>query len=172
MPSSSAIPTLLAPYLFGNATASLTLLTSTLGATTNWLVLRFIHVALQRNKLGDDVQDSETSRIVLVSWLRDVNFWKDGGRKLGVDLQRVLIIDALSSGLSVRPGRMLDVEESILKAVKRSKAAGGGETKLLLVLDGLDFLLATTAYPVTEIIDMVADLREVYLALSFLECSI
>ena len=81
MPSQPPIPPLLAPYLAPTPSSSLTLLTSTLGATSNWLVLRFIHAALKDYGRGGGDGRQET-RIVLVSWLRDANFWREGGRKL------------------------------------------------------------------------------------------
>ena len=85
MPSQPPIPPLLSPYLSIAPFASLTLLTSTLGASTNWLVLRFIYSALKDTiyeKDGSTKEHTEDTMVVLVSWLRDGNFWKEGGRKL------------------------------------------------------------------------------------------
>ena len=161
MPSHPSLPPLLTPYICNLPASSLTLLTSTLGATTNWLVLRCIHAALQSKKGVDVIGPAINRRVVLVSWLRDADYWKDSGRKLGLNFQRVHNIDALNSGLGLRSGRLADVEESILEAIKASKDVEKAEDKVLLVLDGLDFLLAATALPMQNIIDMVSDLREV-----------
>ena len=85
MPSQPPIPPLLSPYVSTTPSTSLTCLTSTLAASTNWLVLRFIYAATKNASLDrqDLTQaDTENTRIVLVSWLRDANFWREGGRKL------------------------------------------------------------------------------------------
>ena len=75
----SRIPPLLEPYLSLPPEASLILLTSVLGLSTNWLVLRHIYGALAPERDND----SETeAKVVLVSFLRDAAFWKDGARRL------------------------------------------------------------------------------------------
>ncbi len=51
-----------------------------------------------------------------------------------------------------------------MKAVEGPKEAMNGEGRVLLVLDGLDFLIAATACPVLDIIDMVGEIREVWLS--------
>lgn len=86
MPSQPTIPPFLSPYL--SPLPSLTLLTSTLGATSNWLLLRFVAAALK--KQGLSVSDGATEagqtggemKVVLVSWLREAAFWRDGCRRL------------------------------------------------------------------------------------------
>ena len=89
------IPHLLAPYL-QLPSSSLTLLTSVLGATTNWLLLRYLlhHLAprtaddeepqnLRRRGRTDDKGVGEgNTAIVLVSFMRDYAFWKDGAARL------------------------------------------------------------------------------------------
>ena len=88
MPLQPPIPPLLSPNLSNLPYTSLTLLTSTLGATTNWLVLRFICAALKSSGYGIAYDTPSTlekqygQRIVLVSWLRDGTWWKESGRKL------------------------------------------------------------------------------------------
>lgn len=164
MPSHPSIPPLLSPYISNPSSFSLTLLTSTLGATTNWLVLRFVHAALKGNGLHHDDAASninEETRVVLVSWLRDATWWGDGGRKLGVDYKKLHVVDALGSGLGFRSGGLLDVEKEILKAIEKAKEASTGEGSVLLVLDGLDFLLAATACRALEAIEMIGEIREV-----------
>ena len=81
--SSSRLPPLLRPYVHPSA-LSLTLLTSVLGATANWLILRFLFAAL--NPVSgtpgtDDDASIHESRIVLVSFLRDWEFWRTEGRR-------------------------------------------------------------------------------------------
>ena len=88
MPSQPPVPPLLSPNLSALPCTSLTLLTSTLGATTNWLVLRFICAALKSegHGTGRDIhsvrEDYQHQRVVLVSWLRDGAWWRESGRKL------------------------------------------------------------------------------------------
>lgn len=92
---STRIPHLLTPYL-PLPPASLTLLTSVLGATTNWLLLRYLafHLAprtadddepanLRRRAPADDegLEAGDTA-VVLVSFMRDYAFWKDGAARL------------------------------------------------------------------------------------------
>lgn len=92
------LPPLLAPYLSLPRESSLLLLTSVLGASTNWLVLRYIYGILLGDGQADDVAsnrrrgevsgeeargDAEAGpKVVLVSFLRDLAFWRDGARKL------------------------------------------------------------------------------------------
>jgi elongator complex protein 6 len=93
----SRIPPLLDPYLVLPPEASLILLTSVLGASTNWLVLRYLYSALlpaagvgrelDRDggiESGDASGKAEGDRpaVVLVSFLRDLSFWREGARKL------------------------------------------------------------------------------------------
>jgi elongator complex protein 6 len=65
--------------------ASLFLLTSTLGCTVNWLVSQFIGAALERSEqdaIGADGQ--QACAVLLVSWLRDLAFWKQEIRRTSV----------------------------------------------------------------------------------------
>lgn len=99
------IPPLLTPYLALPPETSLTLLTHVLGASTNWLVLRYLHSALSG---PSDANTSEATpaaapaKVLLVSFMRDLSFWRDGARKLGLDLGkaaqrgRFLFLDGVS----------------------------------------------------------------------------
>lgn len=78
----SKIPPLLEPYLALPPEASLVLLTSVLGASTNWLVLRFLHNALVTNSNSPEAQPEDETKVVFVSFLRDFAFWKDNARRL------------------------------------------------------------------------------------------
>ena len=73
------IPPLLEPCLSLPPEASLILLTNVLGASTNWLVLRYLYVFLQPQQT---VSLEIEAKVVLVSFLRDSAFWKDGSRRL------------------------------------------------------------------------------------------
>lgn len=99
---STRIPHLLIPYL-NLPPSSLTLLTSVLGATANWLLLRYLayHLAprladdegtshgLRRAARGDEDavgqgkgEGEGDTAVVLVSFMRDYAFWKDGAARL------------------------------------------------------------------------------------------
>ena len=169
MPSHPPIPPLLSPYT-NPPPSSLTLLTSTLGASTTWLVLRFIHTFLNYPRSGDDIvsvnnPDGE-GRVVLVSWLRDANLWKEWARKLGINSQRVHIIDTVTKDLILESDGLSKLEERILEVVNDAQEAGKGSGRILLVLDGLDFLLAATSCFVPSIMDTIGGLQEVCSKLS------
>ncbi len=192
MPTQPPIPPLLQPYLSTHQ-SSLTLLTSTLGTSTNWLLLRFIYKVLRSqtsrsshdsDKTGPPQQNGPPrSTIVLVSWLRDATFWNDGARKLGIDSRELCIVDGLSTSLGIPHYSITDgppaaasssastavaaIEGTILDAIHRAVAppvqkddTGTPNTSsTLLILDGLDFLLAATAIPVPAIFDLLLSLR-------------
>ena len=95
----SRIPPLLQPYTRLPTKDSLILLTSVLGASTNWLVIRFLCGALSSahatkdggdgvGRLSDEFSGAREgegeSAVVLVSWMRDWEFWRTEGRKAGV----------------------------------------------------------------------------------------
>ncbi|KZM19680.1 uncharacterized protein EKO05_0004323 [Ascochyta rabiei] len=88
MSSSSRIPPLLQPYVKLPREDSLLLLTSTLGASANWLLIRFLCDALSNN--NHDGGADEGHNVVLASWMRDYEFWKQEARKgAGLDLERL-----------------------------------------------------------------------------------
>ncbi|KAJ5766852.1 uncharacterized protein N7511_004468 [Penicillium nucicola] len=94
MPSQPPLPPLLAPYLSTLPESSLTLASSILGATSNWLVLRFLHAALSSPSLNpafgaDELQNGIKKKVVLVSFLRSHDFWKTEAKRLGLDLARL-----------------------------------------------------------------------------------
>lgn len=79
MPSQPAIPPLLSSHLqHASSKGSLSLVTSVLGASANWTILRQIYAAL-KVPAG---QQKEATAVILVSWLRGLDVWKDGARKL------------------------------------------------------------------------------------------
>lgn len=94
-PSSLRIPPLLQPYIKGLPQGSLHLLTSVLGASANWLLIRYICGALGEiqpaNSRRANDQDGTTTglegddtAVVLVSFLRDWDFWKTEARRAAV----------------------------------------------------------------------------------------
>jgi elongator complex protein 6 len=92
---SSRIPPLLEPYLSLPPEASIILLTSVLGASSNWLVLRFLHTALISPDFPSEIQGEDEAKVVLVSFMRDIAFWKENAKRL------VGSISALESCLSM-----------------------------------------------------------------------
>ncbi|KAF2703961.1 hypothetical protein K504DRAFT_167866 [Pleomassaria siparia CBS 279.74] len=119
MPPSSRIPPLLQPYTHLPSSPSTILLTSTLGASANWLIIRFLCAALsiepnhpfpqhptenygstttitpasgeEQDGGGSNGSNGSSSvNVVLVSWMRDWDFWKQEARKGGgLDLERL-----------------------------------------------------------------------------------
>ena len=99
MPPSPRIPPLLHPHIQLPSVNSILLLTSTLGASANWLIIRFLCDALssepkyanENAALGDGKDESSKDiAVVLVSWLRDWEFWRQETRKgAGLDLERL-----------------------------------------------------------------------------------
>ena len=103
-PPHPRIPESLRPYIRLPSRDSLTLVTGVLGATTNWIVLRFIAAATathRKNGQGS-MMDSDLKAggfnesgggaskgqiaVVLVSWMRDLEFWRTEGMKVVVSL--------------------------------------------------------------------------------------
>lgn len=76
-----AIPPLLEPIVRLPKEKTLLLLTGVLGATPHWIVSRFLKSVLSddRHDNGDD--DREQTAVVLVSWMRDLEYWKAEARR-------------------------------------------------------------------------------------------
>jgi elongator complex protein 6 len=79
---SSRIPPLLEPYFALPPEASLILLTNVLGASSNWLVLRFLHSTLLSSDANPEVSPNEDAKVLMVSFMRDLTFWKENGKRL------------------------------------------------------------------------------------------
>ncbi|KAK7426796.1 hypothetical protein QQZ08_006697 [Neonectria magnoliae] len=156
MSSSSRIPPLLEPYLALPPEACLILLTSVLGASANWLVLRHVYSYLR----GED----RDAGVVLVSFLRDGAFWRDGAAKMGLDLDalaragRFVFVDGLTGLVAgdapsgsrkervIRGSKLPDVKKELEAAV-----ADLGTTRKVLIVDQLDALLAITDETTTSL---------------------
>jgi elongator complex protein 6 len=86
------IPSLLAPFVTSIPPTSLTVVSAVLGATSNWLVLRFLFAALNPARTDllvlaeDGVQRGNESaavrKVVLVSFLRSWDFWRSEAKRL------------------------------------------------------------------------------------------
>lgn len=76
--TSTRIPPPLEPYLSPPSPATLTLLTGVLGATCNWLVVRYLATTLANvdRSQRDEEEGGVEAAAVLVSFLRDRDFWK------------------------------------------------------------------------------------------------
>jgi elongator complex protein 6 len=101
MPPTSRIPPLLQPLVRTPKNDSLLLLTSTLDASANWLLTRFLCDALGSGQ--KDIDHGGAKNVVLVSWMRDYEFWRQEARKgTGLDLGglraqgRFAFVDGLS----------------------------------------------------------------------------
>ncbi|KAI9703304.1 MAG: hypothetical protein M1836_007870 [Candelina mexicana] len=179
---STRIPPLLEPYIHFPQSGTLILLTSVLGASTNWLVLRFLYNVLSASRDSAAVGDIV---VILVSFMRDLEFWKDGARRLGLDLQqlaqkgRFTFIDGLtalfavdgtesfpSQGTLATSQAVLNdptaagVGATILQQVKAGRNREDG--RVLLVLDQPDLLLAATEDDIGAVgmTSMITELRE------------
>lgn len=66
-------------------------------------------------------------------------------------------------GARLRGGGAREVQEGILQAVKAQRVGlgAGGRLRILVILDGIDFLLAAKGATVSEMMDMVGEIREV-----------
>lgn len=96
MTSNSRIPQLLSPYVEDVPKDSLILLTSTLSTSVNWLVNRYLsgvysndavktrRTAPQELEQNANEAQTEDVEVVLVSWMRDWEFWKTEARRAGV----------------------------------------------------------------------------------------
>jgi elongator complex protein 6 len=88
---SAVVPPLLSPYVSPGPQGSLTLVTSVLDATSNWLLLRYVHAALTVQELADkqsslhgnvDQEHQESFKVVFVSILRDFEQWREMGKRV------------------------------------------------------------------------------------------
>lgn len=88
MPTQPPLPPLLTPYVSSLPQSSLVLLSSVLGATGNWLILRYMYAALSASSnpnasFGTDGLDNGKKRkVVLVSFLRGWEFWRSEAKRL------------------------------------------------------------------------------------------
>ncbi|KAI0118200.1 hypothetical protein GGR51DRAFT_554693 [Nemania sp. FL0031] len=175
-------PPLLEPYLRLPHEASLILLTSVLGSSTNWLVHRHLYSLLassssshsfnRQDELSETLdvepqQQQQHTSVVFASFLRDYAFWKDGCKRLGLDLDAAgkkgsfVFVDGLTGLFAPSPdhgrrqpiaadnsGRRVLVaattdhlRRTLDDAVAHVRMASPG-TQTVLVIDQPDVLLA------------------------------
>jgi elongator complex protein 6 len=85
----SRFPPLLEPYLHFPSEAYFVLVTSVLGASSNWLVLRFLHSVFLVDDTAAGTADDGLGKVVFVSFVRDLSFWKENAKRIvGAQLLR------------------------------------------------------------------------------------
>lgn len=82
------------------------------------------------------------------------------------------LVDGLGSGLGLGAGGIVQVEKAIASAIGSCKETLDDGGNVILVLDGLDFLLAAMGCEVLEILDMIGELREVRLLFNYSLCAL
>ncbi|CVK91041.1 uncharacterized protein FMAN_09188 [Fusarium mangiferae] len=174
MASTSRIPHLLEPYISLPPESSLNLITSVLGASANWLVLRHVYSYLRGSADGDE--STKDTGVILLSFMRDGAFWREGSTKLGLDLDalsragRFTFIDGFSglygeakNGVlgtrkerTLRSTELADIKREIEGAITDLRAS-----RKILIIDQLDALLAVTDDSTTSLTlqDAVLSLR-------------
>ncbi|KAI0886103.1 uncharacterized protein GGS22DRAFT_159895 [Annulohypoxylon maeteangense] len=188
----SRIPPLLDTYLRQPPETSLILLSGVLGSTTNWLVLRYLYslLSIPSDRVAGqdnlDVHKADDTSVVLVSFLRDYSFWKEGAGKLGIDLDalarkaKFVFIDGLAdifhkpqtsttkrspeitSGKKVLSGITLQLLNKELGDAISSVQRSSSEQKTVLIIDHLDLLLAASGGEVSSpgLQEMLLGIRE------------
>lgn len=95
MSTRNRIPSAVEPHLQLLPEASLTLLTGTLGCSPNWLTALFVGSVLgSKSDPAVDTGNNDRYGVILVSWLRDLQFWKDQIRRTAVR-ERVVWFESL-----------------------------------------------------------------------------
>ncbi|KAG5934399.1 hypothetical protein E4U60_003905 [Claviceps pazoutovae] len=176
------LPPLLQPYLAPPPANSLVLLTSVLGASTNWLVLRWICSLLEGGR-GNEVPElgtletemgSETT-VVLCSFFREGGFWREGAGRMALNLNndRFIFVDGLTAlcmpdtqlpegklparDILLRGTAVQDVRKGLESAIAQATSRSG---RVVLVLDQMDAWLAMAEAREVEVMDLLLSLRE------------
>lgn len=189
----SRIPPLLEPYLGSPPERSLVLLSGILGSTTNWLVFRYLYSLLSApskpaaQEAGLDSPSVDGTNVVLVSFLRDYAFWKDGAGKLGIDLDvstrkgKFVFVDGLSvlfqasqSHAPIRTPGDAPRSRILLSATLQHLREGledamaqvqhsAPEQRTVLIVDQPDLLLAASGESISNqgLRETLLDIREV-----------
>ncbi|KAI0109459.1 hypothetical protein F4776DRAFT_667769 [Hypoxylon sp. NC0597] len=184
----SRIPPLLDTYLHLPPETSLVLLSGVLGSTPNWLVLRYLYSLLSNPSVpvsrggGLDLPKNNGNSVVLISFLRDYTFWKDGVGKLGIDLDvltkkgNFIFVDGLtglfhasqSHAPERSPGRKV-LSAPTLQHLRRELESAVTQVqhstpdqKIVLIADHLDLLLAVSGDGVSgqALREALLDIRE------------
>ncbi|KAF7856340.1 hypothetical protein EAF04_009868 [Stromatinia cepivora] len=167
MSTTRSLPPLLTPYLsLPSSTSyesSLILLTSVLGAGTNWVLLRYLSSLLSTTEENGNGEGEV--KVVFLSFMRDMNFWKEGARKINLDLDkatlqnRFLFIDGLTSfyllqtqspasgsGLMLKNPLLPTISQILNTAITSLSSSSSSQTpKIILMIDNPDYLIASSA---------------------------
>ena len=76
----SVVPDVLAAAVNSTPAGSLTLVTSVIDASASWLLLRFVHGAINGSEAVSS--GSNGRRVILVSILRGLEQWQETGKKI------------------------------------------------------------------------------------------
>ncbi|KAF7960383.1 hypothetical protein EAE96_000066 [Botrytis aclada] len=170
--TSRSIPSLLIPYLSLPPESSLILLTGVLGAGTNWLLLRYLSSIFSTSgsgveKKGDGEGEGEEGeiKVVFLSFMRDMGFWREGARKINLDLDKLTqqsrfhFLDGLSSlhlpptqpppagsGTPLTSPHLPSVSQLLTKTIT-SLSSSPHPSKIILILDSPDYLIASSPSP-------------------------
>lgn len=179
-------PSALEPYLQLPPETSLILLTGTLGCNANWLTSRMISSTL--SPPNNDESTEKPISVLLISWLRDLPFWKNELRRTTVkppspttpsahhsNTPQGLDISKLPKGhftfldLFTTPPPEPHLTNLILSTITTLKTTFPA-SKILLVLDGPDILLATGTLTSQNLNTLLLQLRSQVHA-TILSCS-
>ncbi|KAI1245694.1 hypothetical protein MGN70_012586 [Eutypa lata] len=188
----SRLPPLLEPYLRLPPETSLILLTGVLGSTTNWLVQRYLYSLLLAPSAvapaDENFSQADTggTNVILLSFLRDYTFWKEGVGRLGVDLDaaakkgKLVYVDGLGALFEPShardpkptsgPGRRVlsaptvnGLRKELEQAISHLKAnSTNSGPKTVLIIDQPDLLLAAAGHDLSShaLYEMLLDIRE------------
>ena len=163
----------LAPYL-SPTPQSLTIITSVLDPSANWLLLRYIYAA--RHGVDDIDSSSNASqpqidshgvrKVVFISLAQSLDVWREIGRKCAVDINALLkngflhYVDGLGASpqpTDTNPALAKGITNLVLSNTSNDLSAIQKSVEIvsipgtLLILDGLDILLASGASPSTTL---------------------
>ena len=158
MPGQQAVPPLLVDYLCPRP-GSLTLITGTLGASPSWVILGFLAAVTDgasRSQSIDAVAAASapiSNSVALTSWLHDPAFWRESGRKLPINFSKINLLNYLNEPL---PASLAVLAKEINSSIPSTVAPAS----TTLIVDGLDFLLASTSHTAQELLGLLSSLRQ------------
>ncbi|KAK4177531.1 hypothetical protein QBC36DRAFT_326861 [Triangularia setosa] len=143
---STTIPHLLEPYLSLPEETSLVVLSSILGASTNWLLARCLYSYLKPSAVPPSDDDEPETAVLLVSFLRDYHFFQSTLSKLSLDLDSEIrkgkfgFIDGLSGllYLPTLPPLPPSAAHPPVSAAAAAAAAAAGSGRGAIQNDGND----------------------------------
>ncbi|RAL60252.1 hypothetical protein DID88_000032 [Monilinia fructigena] len=172
---SRSIPPLLSPYLSLPSESSLILLTSVLGAGTNWLVLRYLSSLLSESSpqsstdSGGNENGDENGEVKVIFFEFYEGYGvleREGARKINLDLDRLTqqnrfhFIDGLSilhlPPSTPKPSTHTTLQDPTLQTLSQTLSHAittlttptpTSQSKPILLIDAPDLLLATSPSP-------------------------